>query len=277
MVVAVNNIKKRYKKGKTLIKALDGVSFSIGAGSVVGILGPNGAGKTTLLKIITGITVQDYGGVIISDKKNTDDTRDKLGFLPENPSFFKNITAFELLSFSLSLMNKQYDKTKIEEILSLVNLKRNKNEKVRSFSKGMVQRLGIAQAIIHEPEIYIFDEPMSGLDPLGRKMVKEIILSSKRKGKTVLFSTHNLDDIENLCDEVIMIKKGKIIIDKKISEIRNSNSYNIEILKNGSREILSVKGKSNFWNLMENIKKGNEEIISIRSDISGELEKYYEE
>jgi ABC-2 type transport system ATP-binding protein len=276
MLIKVRGIKKTYKKGFALIKALDGVDLSVDSGKIVGILGPNGAGKTTLLKIITGITTQNMGSVEVFGEKDLKRIHKRIGFLPENPSFFRNITAYELLAFSLSIVEKGVNEGRIDHILKLVDLSENKNRKVKSFSKGMVQRLGIAQAVIHNPDIYIFDEPMSGLDPIGRKMVKDIILSSKKKGKTVLFSTHNLDDIENLCDEVIMIKSGKVVLNKKISELRNSNSYGFEVLNNGKRESMLIKGNDDFWKILEEIKESGKKIISIRSDISEELEKYYE-
>jgi ABC-type multidrug transport system ATPase subunit len=153
---------------------------------------------------------------------------------------------------------------------------KNKNEKVKTFSKGMVQRLGIAQAIIHSPKILILDEPMSGLDPIGRKMVKDMILEYRKSGKTVLFSTHNLDDIEALCDEVIMIKEGSVVLNKNISSLRSSNSYRFEIVKDNVRNMFLIKGREKFWEFLKNIKDENQEIISIKSDLSSELEQYYE-
>ncbi len=276
MVINVENVNKRYKKNFSFINALDNVSISINKGKIVGILGPNGAGKTTLLKIITGIINPDSGSVDILGSTNINDNKKKIGFLPENPVFFRNITAFELLEFSLDLINFDKDKKKIEDTIKFVGLFENRNEKVRSFSKGMVQRLGIAQAIIHSPEIIILDEPMSGLDPIGRKMVKDMILNKSKEGKTTIFSTHNLDDIESLCDEVIMIKGGKIVLYKDISSLRDKNSYKVEIMEGNNRKFYLINGKEKFWTLLEEIKMQNKEIISIKSDLSGELEQYYE-
>ena len=140
----------------------------------------------------------------------------------------------------------------------------------------MIQRLGIAQAIIHSPEIIIPDEPMSGLDPIGRKLVKDMILKKKTEGKTILFSTHNLDDIESLCDEVILIKNGEIVLNRNISELRNKKSYRIEIMNGNDRGYNLINGEKEFWKFLEDIKRENKVIINIKSDLSGELEKYYE-
>jgi ABC-2 type transport system ATP-binding protein len=275
MIIEIKNIKKKYKKGFNVINALDDVSFSVEEGKIVGILGGNGAGKTTLLKIITGITNPYSGSVEIIGETDVNLVKKQIGFLPENPTFFKNITAFELLQLSLTLVGI-YSDDKIEQALNRVELIKNKNEKVKTFSKGMMQRLGIAQAIIHLPKILILDEPMSGLDPIGRKMVKDMILEYRKSGKTVLFSTHNLDDIETLCDEVIMIKEGRVVLNKNISSLRSSNSYRFEIVKNNVRDMFLIKGKEKFWEFLKNIKDENQEIISIKSDLSSELEQYYE-
>ncbi len=277
MVIKVESIIKRYKKSFKYINALNDVSFSVKEGSILGILGPNGAGKTTLLKILTGIIDADSGSINILGTTNIEKIKKHIGFLPENPIFFKNITAYELLEFSLNLIDNNNVNRIVEDTLKFVALYDNKNEKVRSFSKGMIQRLGIAQAIIHSPKIIILDEPMSGLDPIGRKLVKDMILRKKKEGKTILFSTHNLDDIESLCDDVILIKNGEIILNRDIFDLRKKNSYRIEVMNGSVRESHLINGKNEFWGFMENIKKENKMIVNIKSDLSGELEKYYED
>ncbi len=277
MDIKVGSLIKRYKKSFKYINALNNVSFSVKNGSILGILGPNGAGKTTLLKILTGIIDADSGSINILGTTNIEKTKKHIGFLPENPVFFKNITAYELLEFSLNIIGTNNVNNKVEDTLEFVALFDNKNEKVRSFSKGMIQRLGIAQAIIHSPKIIILDEPMSGLDPIGRKLVKDMILRKKKEGATILFSTHNLDDIESLCDDVILIKNGEIILNRDISDLRKKNSYRIEVMNGSVRESHLINGKNEFWGFMENIKKENRMIVNIKSDLSGELEKYYED
>jgi len=277
MIIEVESITKTYKKNLKEIKALDNISFFVKKNEILGILGPNGAGKTTLLKIITGITKQDSGNIKIFDNYNIYEIKDKIGFLPENPEFLKNITAYELLKFSLSVSGKPTDKSRIEYILNFVNLYKEKNERVRNFSKGMLQRVGIAQAIVHEPDVLILDEPMSGLDPLGRRMVMEIIEKYYKEGKTILFSTHNLDDIDALCTNLIIIKSGQMKLFTHINELRKNSVYTVEVEENNRKRIFKANDKKELWEILDEIRIKDMRIIRINSGITKELEKYYED
>ena len=165
----------------------------------------------------------------------------------------------------------------ILELLREVNLYNYRNQRVKNFSKGMRQRIGIAQAIIHSPELLILDEPMSGLDPPGRRMVVDIIENYYREGKTILFSTHNLDDIEALCTDVMVLNKGKILLEKSLSQLREKSSYKIEIEEDTGKTVQRAESPSKLWALLEKFKTKNSRIIKIQSGIADQLAEYYQE
>ncbi|MCP5102386.1 MAG: ABC transporter ATP-binding protein [bacterium] len=281
MIIEVENLNKVYKKNLKKIHALKNVSFKVEKKKVLGILGPNGAGKTTLLKIITGITrpetgEKDAGSVKLLGSGDITTVKQRIGFLPENPEFLENISASELLAFSLTISGVSLDGERIHDVLKMVKLFDERNERVKSFSKGMRQRIGIAQAIVHAPELLILDEPMSGLDPPGRRMVIDIINNYYRTGKTVLFSTHNLDDIEALCTDVMVLTNGEIQLEKSLAHLRQKSSYKIEVESGGEKTVFDAEDDSQLWEKLAEIKQQNVKIIKIQSGISRQLEKYYE-
>jgi ABC-2 type transport system ATP-binding protein len=278
MIIEIENLNKIYKKNFRTVHALKNVSFKVEKNKILGILGPNGAGKTTLLKIITGITTpgKNSGAVKLMGSSNIKAVKHRTGFLPENPEFLKNITASELVRFALDISGTPYELGRVEELLKRVNLFDERNEKVKHFSKGMRQRIGIAQAIAHWPDLLILDEPMSGLDPAGRRMVIDIIDAYYREGKTILFSTHNLDDIEAMCTDVLVLSNGEIQLEKSLSQLREKSSYRIEVEKGNEKEIITAEDDTALWQRLEDIKKKNVKIVKIQSGISRQLEKYYE-
>lgn len=278
MIIEIKNVSKVYKKNFKKIHALNNISFNVEKNKILGILGPNGAGKTTLLKIITGITSPEKpsGPVKLLGNDDIKAVKHRTGFLPENPEFLKNISASELLKFALDISGTPYEPGRIDALLTRVNLYDEKNEKVKNFSKGMRQRIGIAQAIAHSPELLILDEPMSGLDPPGRRMVIDIINGYYGEGKTILFSTHNLDDIEALCTDVLVLNKGEIQLEKSLSELRRKGSYTIEAEMENKKKIYDAEDDAVLWRRLEEIKAKNMRIIKIQSGISRQLEKYYE-
>ncbi len=211
-VLQVKNLHKTYKTGFLLErkKVLHGVSFSVERGQIVGLLGPNGAGKTTTIKSILGITPVDSGEILIFGERLSKSAKAKIGYLPEAPYFYDYLTGMELLS-AFSRFYGGVKRERIEEVLSLVGLSEASKKRVRTYSKGMLQRLGLAQAILHDPHLIILDEPMSGLDPIGRREFREIINRLREEGKTILFSSHILQDVEMICDHVVMIYQGKVI------------------------------------------------------------------
>lgn len=277
MIIEISNVSKIYKRNIKKFYALKNLSLQIREGEIFGMLGPNGAGKTTTLKIIAGIINPSSGKVLIKGEPVGEKTKSQIGFLPENPSFFKNLKARELLNlvgdiFNFSPMKK---KERIDELLKLVNLERFGDEKISTFSRGMIQRIGIAQAIFHDPEILILDEPMTGLDPLGRRMLRELILSLKNKGKTIIISTHDLEDAETLCDRVALINKGELINTVEVNALFHE-VYEIVYLEDGSEKKVKIREKE-MWDFIERIKQNNGKIISITQKGRGALEEFYME
>jgi len=218
-------IKKITKKFKGKI-AVDDFSMEVEAGECVGLIGPNGAGKSTLIKIISDIIDPSAGEVFLDGKKITD-MKKEIGYLPQYPNFFQWMTAFETLMFmgQLSGLKKEELKKEIPHILSKVGLSKEGNSRIRTFSGGMKQRLGIAQTLLHKPSLIVMDEPVSALDPVGRREVLNIIQEIK-KDTTILLSTHILSDAQEICERFVIIKNGQKIEDTTIHELLNRHSKN---------------------------------------------------
>jgi len=189
------------------------VSFDVQARSIFGFLGPNGAGKTTLIHLITGVR-RPISGRVLFRGVSTQDPRARLhiGYLPERPYFHEHLTGEGFLRYfgALSGLSSAQIELKIPQVLESVGMARARKLELRAFSKGMLQRIGIAQAILHDPELLVLDEPMSGLDPVGRKEIRELILRLAAEGRTVFFSSHVIPDVEAICDQVAVIEKGTI-------------------------------------------------------------------
>jgi ABC-2 type transport system ATP-binding protein len=211
--IAITNVSKWYgskKKGKYSVHNLN---LSIQKGSVFGFLGPNGAGKTTTIKMIVGLAKPTHGTITIAGGSPNDmEVKQKIGFMPESPSFYLYLTAREFLEFACDIFAIQNPKKKIREILESVELDQAADRQIRTYSKGMLQRLGLAQALINDPEILFLDEPLDGLDPLGRAEIKKIILSLKSQNKTIFLNSHILSDVAELCDHVGIIDKGTLLM-----------------------------------------------------------------
>jgi ABC-2 type transport system ATP-binding protein len=238
--IVVHNLTKTYRPTwpwQIPVTALSDVSFSVGFGEIFGFLGPNGAGKTTTMKIVLGLMQASAGSVQLLGAPWTDvQVHKRIGYLPESPYFYDYLTAEEFLAFygGLAGLSKATVTRRIAELLDKVGLTDARTLPLRKFSKGMLQRIGLAQALIHDPELIILDEPMSGLDPVGRKEVRDIILSLRDQGKTVLFSTHILSDVEMICDRVGIIAKGKMLAVGRIEEIVGRHQVeSIEVVCDG--------------------------------------------
>jgi ABC-2 type transport system ATP-binding protein len=215
MMITIESLSKEYKQGVRArrVQALEDLSLAIPEGEVFGFLGPNGAGKSTTIKILLNLIFPDSGRASILDKDVSDqDARRHIGFLPENPYLYDYLTAEELLWFggAASGMTRAAIRDRTNELLDKVNLLQARRRQLRTYSKGMVQRAGLALALIHDPDVVILDEPMSGLDPIGRKMVGDLIVELKSQGKTVFFSSHILTDIERFCDRAGIIVGGRL-------------------------------------------------------------------
>ncbi len=214
------------------VQALQEISLTIEEDEIFGFLGPNGAGKTTTLKIVTGLLKPTYGDVkILGAPLSQVNIRKQIGFLPEHPSYYNHLTGFEILDFAggLCCIPGFERKKRIERLFDRVRLKEVRNVRVSEYSKGMIQRLGIAQALINNPELVILDEPLSGLDPIGRKELKDIIISLKDEGKTVFFSTHILADVEMICNRVGILHKGRLLKVGKLNDFLSDTKRNVII------------------------------------------------
>jgi ABC-2 type transport system ATP-binding protein len=203
-------------------RAVDGLSFDIPEGGVFGLLGPNGAGKSTTLKLLLDLLRPTAGRAEILGRPAGDvGARQRLGFLPENPTFYDHLTAEELLEYFAGLFGYRGEdrRARAGAALDRVGLGADRRRPLRQYSKGMVQRVGLAQAIVNDPALVILDEPMSGLDPIGRRDVREMILALRDEGRTVLFSSHILSDAEQLCSRVGILAKGRLVAEGTVGEL----------------------------------------------------------
>ncbi len=239
-IVEIENLTKDYEVGfwkKKKVRALDGLTLKVESGQIFGFLGGNGAGKTTTIKILMSLIFPSAGsakilGYDISDVK----MRQRIGYCPENPYFYDYLTARELMMYFGELfgLSKAKSKQKTEELLTKVGLEEASwNKQLRKFSKGMLQRTGLAQSLINEPEIVFMDEPMSGLDPIGRREIRELIAGLREQGTTIFMSTHILSDIEALCDKVAILRKGKLAatgdLHELLAESGETQSFEINV------------------------------------------------
>jgi len=238
-VVEVENLTKDFAVGfwkKRPVRALDDLSLQINQGEIFGFLGPNGAGKSTTIKLLMNLLYPTSGSArILGDPVSSAAMRENIGYLPENPYFYDYLTPTELLTYVGRLfgIGKTELKKRTRALIEDVGLGHAGNRQLRKFSKGMVQRLGIAQALINEPKIVFFDEPMSGLDPLGRMDVRRIILSLKARGVTVFFSSHILPDVEAICDRVAILNRGKLQEAGALADILKAGVKCHEIIVSG--------------------------------------------
>lgn len=249
-------------------KALDNVSFTINRGEIVGFLGPNGAGKSTMMKIICCYLPQSKGTVKVNGldvKEESIEVRKKIGYLPEHNPLYLEMYVKEYLEFVLGLYGKSENKKqKVSDIIELVGLKIEQNKKISALSKGYRQRVGLAQALIHQPEVLILDEPTTGLDPNQLVEIRNVIKTAGKE-KTVLFSTHIMQEVEAVCDRIIIISKGKIVADENKTGIKNlkstkKQSITLEFDKKVEETLLlKINGvnsaflvKENLWKLSSN-------------------------
>ena len=225
MSIKVSSVTKTYKSQK----ALNAISFSADKGQIIGFLGPNGAGKSTMMKILTGFIKPNFGDVTVDEidvLENPLQAQKSIGYLPEHNPLYSDMYVREYLNFQATIF--KVDKTQIEACIKKVGLTVEAHKKVNQLSKGYQQRVGLAAAILHNPSVLILDEPTTGLDPNQLVEIRELI-KELGKDKTVLFSTHIMQEVEAVCDRVIIIKKGKILIDKKLSELKENNQQVIEV------------------------------------------------
>ncbi len=210
--IIISNLSKSYGTENKKVQVVKNLSLTVAKGTVFGFIGPNGAGKTSTIKVLVGLSQPTSGSVTIGGGSPSDmATHQKIGFMPESPLFYQYLTGEEFLDFVATLFKIPNKQEKITEMLHEVHLHHAKDKRIRTYSKGMLQRLGLAQALINDPAILFLDEPLDGLDPLGRAEVKKIILGRKKEGKTIFINTHILGDVEEICDMVGIIDNGELI------------------------------------------------------------------
>ncbi len=232
--ISVEGLVKDFKGDfwKPKVRVLHGIDLEVRKGVLFGFIGPNGAGKSTTIKVLLDILRPTSGKVELFGMPPSDrGARAKIGFLPENPFFYDYLTGREFLDFYASMfpMTKGERKRRVDYLIDRVGLSHAADRALRKYSKGMLQRIGIAQAIVNDPELVILDEPMTGLDPMGRRDVRELILDLNAQGKTVFFSTHILSDAEEICDQVALVVKGKVRASGNLSELLAGKSWTQEV------------------------------------------------
>ena len=240
VIVEIDGLTKDYEVGfvkKTKVRALDHLTLEVRTGEIFGFLGPNGAGKTTTLKLLTRLIYPTEGTARILGRPIDDvATRSRVGYLSENPYFYDYLSGRELLEYTAALFGVPREKARShsDELLDLVGLEREQADRqLRKYSKGMLQRIGIAQALVNDPEIVFMDEPMSGLDPIGRREVRDLLLSLRAKNKTVFFSSHILSDVEALCDRAAVLSRGKLVRCGTVQELAGAQDSALEVVAVG--------------------------------------------
>lgn len=295
--VEIRDLRKTYKVGfwrKTEKVGLHGLTLDVLEGEVFGCLGPNGAGKSTTLKLLMGLTFPTSGSARILGKGVQDTSvKAQIGFLPEQPYFYDYLTATELLDYyaQLSGVPTAERKRRVPQMLERVGLSDAANVQLRKFSKGMLQRCGIAQAIIHDPKIVFLDEPMSGLDPVGRREVRDLISGLHDEGKTIFFSTHILSDAEALCDRVAVLHKGELRGVCVVADLVAQQRGKVEITWQSHQELSNLKGRAeryhsagestravfpeeDAYQIIDALKAEKARLISV-TPLHGSLEDYF--
>jgi len=240
-VIEAKGLAKTYRTGffRKKTEALRGIDLEVKRNEILGFLGPNGAGKTTAIKILLGIVYPSDGTAKILGRPLGDvKVKNSIGFMPEQPYFYDYLKGREFLDFygRFHGLEKQKRAEKVEALLEKVGLAHAADMALRKYSKGMLQRIGMAQALLGDPELVILDEPMSGLDPLGRRDIREIVLGLKEEGKTVFFSSHILPDVEQICDRVVILNKGEVRGEGPLSEILRPGIEHIDMQFDGLDE-----------------------------------------
>jgi ABC-2 type transport system ATP-binding protein len=286
--IIVENLSKVFKTrslNSNGVRALDNVTFSIDKGIIFGLLGPNGAGKTTLIKILLGIVFPTTGSAKIFDQDISNyKVRQKVGYLPENHKFPNYLTGEEVIVYNSKLSGFNIDKKspKITEVLNLVKMEKWRKTKIKKYSKGMLQRIGIAQAIIHDPELIFLDEPTDGVDPIGRKEIRDILVDLKKQGKTIFINSHLLSEVELVSDKVAMLNEGKLVkfgtvdeltVNKQICEIKTETPLTSELFDSLKKKFkltmendlltLEISGTDDVNNFMDELRKSEVNITSV--------------
>jgi ABC-2 type transport system ATP-binding protein len=300
-ILNISDLSKSYKRGlgSRRFYGLKNLSLKIAKGEVLGVIGPNGAGKTTTFKLILGLIFPDRGtidfGSALAEKGV--DPKSRIGFLPENPYFYSYLNVEEAIDFYARLFgyNQHERHQRVKTMLELVGMAYASKRQLGKLSRGMLQRVGIAQALVNDPELLILDEPMSGLDPVGRKEIRDIIINYGKRGKTVIFSSHILSDVEMICDRVAMISGGELkatgpidsVLDKGsqeweieysgpelafIPEVIDNASYKID--RKGEKQIIKIYDEALAYQILDKLRSSGGTLISFNPKRAG-LESIY--
>lgn len=235
-MISVVDLKKSYRVGFWLsrFEALKGVSFNVASKKITGFVGSNGAGKTTTIRCLLGFTKIDSGQITFFDNEPlSPEVRRRIGYMPEQPHFYDQLTGYEFLKLHASLSNVSVNRREVEQHLEKVLLAHAMDRKLREYSKGMLQRIGIIQSLIHSPELLILDEPMSGLDPDGRRLIKNLLRDVAASGVTLFFSTHLLDDVEDLCEDAVLMSKGHVQYNGNLKSLLRQGEETYQIVIEG--------------------------------------------
>lgn len=251
-ILEVNDLRKVFHVGffRNRVEAVNGATFSVKRGEIFGLLGPNGAGKTTTIKSILRLIFPTQGEIRLFGRAANDrEAAKRIGYMPENPYVYQYLKPIEFLDLCGRLVGiaKKDRRQRAEEMIDKVGLRHAIDRPIGKFSKGMMQRIGLGQALLHDPELLVLDEPMSGLDPIGRKEVRDLLLEQRSRGKTLLFTSHILSDVEMLCDRVVIMQKGRITSEGQVHDLLASSSRRVEIRLTGAsnalKDSLGSKGR----------------------------------
>jgi len=264
-VVEVSRVSKSFKG----VKVVDSVSFNIGQGEIFGMVGPNGAGKTTTIRMLMDIIKPDSGEIKILGEHINEGTKNRIGHLPEERGLYKKLTVSQSLSYLASLKNmkKRLATERAEELLKRVNMLPHKDKKIEELSHGMGQLIQFVATILHDPELVVFDEPFAALDPVNTQLLKELILELRSQGKSVILSTHMMNQVEELCDRILMINKGQAVLYGSLAEIKsryrnNSVFLECDCLPEGLPGVVGSKAHGKYTEIFLDGRVSPQEILS---------------
>jgi ABC-type multidrug transport system ATPase subunit len=272
-VIEINGLTKRFKD----VLAVNELSFEVHSGDVFGFLGPNGAGKSTTIRMILSLITPTSGTIKIFGKtlnENRKEILTNIGAIVEKPDFYLYLPAIKNLEILAKISGKEVSKSRIMELLELVGLKDRAKSKVKTYSHGMKQRLGIAQTLLHNPQLIVLDEPTTGLDPQGMKEIRDLIIKlSKEENKTIFLSSHILSEIELVANRMIIINKGSKIVEGEVNKLLNSNTLKVTVEVDSSKAALKILENTIWYNNIESITE-NKFSINIEQKVIPDLNKY---
>jgi len=273
----VMDLSKTFRSGflKRRIRGIEGVSFVVPRGSVFALLGHNGAGKTTTINSILDLVHADGGVVeIFGQDHRQKSARARLGYLPERPYFFDHLTGRELLQFAAQLLAvpSADRRDRIDSVLARTGMTASADRRLRKYSKGMLQRIGLAQTLVGDPDLFILDEPMSGLDPMGRREVRDLLLELKGQGKTIILSSHIVPDVEMLADQVGIMCEGKLVLTRNLADLDEGGCYKVNLRNTSQGEAVTstlVDEVESLRTLLEDCHRTGVQVVSVETHRTG--------